>query len=143
MINTCFVAGCYNAPVGGPAYQANVQRVIARVFANGSIDTSLIVTDAFFPPCVFSGVVSPDGVSDFWMVGSQFSSSAYSPTSPSPSPFSAGVPPSGGLRYYRGNTGTTNSTQLYNNYPVNAVTLIPGLGVWVSKNYISTSSYPE
>ncbi len=43
--------------MGSAAYTANVERVIARIYGDGRIDTSLVVSDAYPPPCVFTSVV--------------------------------------------------------------------------------------
>jgi hypothetical protein len=69
--------------VGYPTFTSSARRVIARVFANGTIDTSLSLPHLFPPASVFTSVVSTDGASQFWVSGSAYQS--LNAASPSPS----------------------------------------------------------
>jgi hypothetical protein len=118
------LVGCYNLPVGSTlTYQSSAQRVIARLFGNVSIDTSIYLTDALQSPSVFTSVVSTDGISQFWVSGSQYTGSDTGTVTPQP----AGA--SGGVRF---STGGTTSVSIYNQYAVNALTLFNG-NLYVAK----------
>jgi hypothetical protein len=66
-----FMFGCYNVPVDGtsPGYATtgNPGRVIARVYATGQVDTSILMIDAYQYPNTINSVVSIDGSTGFWV----------------------------------------------------------------------------
>ncbi len=111
--------GCYAVPPGatGPGgYLSSALRVIARLFANGVVDTSLVLNDGSCAwPNVISSVVSVDGVSGFWIACSPFFSSNAATSTPAV----AGV--TGGVRYFNASSGTT--TLLYSTLPVRSLTI--------------------
>ena len=51
--------GCYNATPGSLTFESTAARVIARLFVNGTIDTSLYASDLTFPN-VFVSVLLRD-----------------------------------------------------------------------------------
>jgi hypothetical protein len=115
------LAGCYNAPVGTMAYLTNAQRVIARIFSNGAVDTSLALVDV---PAgtVFGSVASPDGASAFWVSSASYSQTL--PGAPSPSPVAIGA----GVRYWScagggGCQSSPPSVPVFDAYPINSISI--------------------
>jgi hypothetical protein len=127
--------GCYNLTldtVTSSAYAVPAARVIARVFPDFSVDTSLFVTDAFVGgSTVLSSVASMDGsvATGFYLSGAQFQSSAAASPSPAPEGGSAGI------RFLTGTAGTHTTIPLWSGLPVNALALSAG-SLFVAKPYL-------
>jgi hypothetical protein len=120
--------GCYNVPVGSPApYASAAQRVIARIFGNASVDTSIGFSDALQSPNIFTSVVSLDGQARFWLSGAPYAGSDIFTASATPRSGNTG-----GVWYTTGQPGSA-SISLYNQFPVKALTIFQnGLYVGVS-----------
>lgn len=130
-MSICSFAGCYDVPVGFPTFQSSSPRVIARVFANGTFDTSLAFPHLFPNPNVFTAVASVDGVSGFWVSGSPYIS--LNGASPTPSAIGATVVDAGVL--YVDQSGNP-PTQVYNKYlPVTSLTIFNG-NLFLTKGYV-------
>ncbi len=105
-------AGCYNAPLGTPTFNGPAERVIARIYPNGTVDTTLSYPHLFPNPNLFQSVVSLDGQSSFWVGGSPYQTTAAS--SPSPSVL-GGMAATAGVFYLDGPpSGTAPGVPVYN-----------------------------
>jgi hypothetical protein len=78
--------------------------VIARIYMSGAVDTSIVLTDAFYFPNVFTSVVSVDAGSSFYLSGARFQSSDAGTTTPQATGVSGEG--GGGLRLLTGLTST-------------------------------------
>jgi hypothetical protein len=117
---------CYDAPVGssGP-YSSSVDRVIARIFPNTTIDTgSIIIPGPLLAPSVIQSVASLDGVSGWWFSTGPYLSSL--PVSPSPSPSAVPATNQYGI-FYTDGTGAAGTVLLYSASVVRGLTLSPWL----------------
>jgi hypothetical protein len=134
--------GCYNAPVGSPLpFGGPAERVIARVFADAAVDTSIYLRDALQAPALFASVVSTDGLTAFYVAGATFQgTSAFTPTPV------IGLGATAGVRYTTGVPagGVTGqpaeSVQLYNAAPVTSLLLLGGTQLFVAKPWVEASS---
>jgi hypothetical protein len=124
-----FMFGCYDVPVGQPL-NSTANRVIARIFPNGTFDTSLYFNDSYQPPNIFSSVASLDGVSGFWTTGGPQLSMI--PASPGFSQANVGA--TNGLHFVTAGTPGA-STPLYYAYALNSLTLFGGT-IYGTKNVL-------
>jgi hypothetical protein len=125
--NNVFVFGCYNAPVGTPVLAPGVQRVIARVYASGRVDTTLALTDLPVTS-IFGSVATLDAATGFWLTTASYAQTNAGTASPSPVALGAGV------RYWCGAPATCpNSVALFDAYPINSIS-IGNTTIWASKN---------
>jgi hypothetical protein len=114
-----FIAGCYDAPVGYPTFSSSARRVIARIFANGTYDTSMSFPHLFPSANVITSVVSTDGVSQFWVSGSPYQSlngGSPSPSAPGQAAADSGV-------FYLDNTGAAPFPIYHKLLPVTSLTI--------------------
>jgi hypothetical protein len=114
--------GCYNATPGSLTYRSNAARVIARIFPNGTVDTSMYMTDQNFPN-VFVSVVAMSLTSGYWI-----STAVYVTNNPTLGGSATATPAAPiattGVRYLA--PGATTSAEVYNVFPVRALSLWNG-----------------
>jgi hypothetical protein len=122
------LAGCYDVSVGSTV-SSSATRVIARIYANGTFDTSLTFSDAYHYPSVFSSVASLDGISGFWTTGGP----QLSMIAASPGLAQNNIGSSNGLRYLP--AGAVNTTLMYNAFTLNSITLF-GNTIYGTKNLL-------
>jgi hypothetical protein len=148
-----FMFGCYGAPVNTSTWNSTAPRVIARIFANGSYDTSVYCTDCLPSPMVFTTVrarchiplatavikkyytclqvVSNDGISGWFIGGGEIETNVAA----SPSPTN---PPSGpgGIWWVPASASyPVATTLLYQVFNIKAL-MIYNNWLWASKNYL-------